>query len=474
MTIEESKGDRTPLTNPPAGSKYSFMVIYSLRAALAAALLAAVAGPTAAQTLTLAEALRRADTAGYGNRAARGLERAAAAAPAAALAGLLPAVRLEAGWQRTTDPVGVFGTRLRQRAVTAADFAPAALNGPAPLDDVIAAAAIDVPLVNADAWLGRTAARHAHAATAARGDWTAAQTQLDVVRAYFGALLARERVITLEAARRAARDHVRQANAMADQGLVTRSDALLAQVKAGEVESDLLGAHADARLARAALALLLGAPGDTTLSLPDSLPGIGVVRGLAGDSAAAAAERADVRAAGLMLAAATADARRSRAVWLPRLNAFGRQEWHSAASLAAGRPMWSVGVIAQWSLLSWANVADRRAAQGRLAAARAGAEAAQAQASFELAQREAEAAVADSRLVIAEQAVAQAAEAHRIVSRKYEGGIATVVELLDAAAVETATRLRHAAARFDLIVAVAARRQAKGLSLGALDLLDRP
>lgn len=450
------------------------MVIYALRYLGVAAVVAALAAPAAAQTLTLGEALRRADTAAYANRAAAGLAREQAAAPAAALAGVLPALRLEGGWMRTTDPVGVFGTRLRQRAVTAADFAPPALNAPAPLNDVTTAAVVEIPLVNADAWLGRTAARRAHAAAVAAGEWTAVRTQLEVVRAYFGALLARERVVTLEAARRAALDHVRQADAMADQGLATRSDALLARVKAGEIESDLLGAVADARLARSGLALLLGTPGDTAAALPAALPDARRVRDVAADTAEPGRERADVRAAGLGLAAAGSAARRADAAWLPRLNAFGRTEWHTPSSPASGRPMWTVGVMAQWSLLSWSTVAERRAASGRLQAARANAEATAAQASLDAAGRDADAAVALSRLAIAEDAVAQAAEAHRIVSRKYEGGLATVVELLDASAVETATRLRHAAARFDLIVAVAARRQARGLPLTALDVLDRP
>ncbi len=45
------------------------------------------------------------------------------------------------------------------------------------------------------------------------------------------------------------------------------------------------------------------------------------------------------------------------------------------------------------------------------------------------------------RLDIAERAVLQSAEAHRIVTRKYAGGIATVVELFDAVAAETGSRL---------------------------------
>jgi len=77
------------------------------------------------------------------------------------------------------------------------------------------------------------------------------------------------------------------------------------------------------------------------------------------------------------------------------------------------------------------------------------------------------------RLDIAERAVLQSAEAHRIVTRKYAGGIATVVELFDAVAAETGSRLAFEQGRFDVVTAVAARRQARGLDISPLEELDR-
>ena len=66
----------------------------------------------------------------------------------------------------------------------------------------------------------------------------------------------------------------------------------------------------------------------------------------------------------------------------------------------------------------------------------------------------------------------QATDAHRIVGRKYAGGLAPVVELLDAAAIETQTRLGHAGARYALLVGTAERRKALGLDPAALRTLD--
>lgn len=446
------------------------MSIYS-RYTTGLALLALLVRPAAAQTLSLGEAFRRADGAAYANRMAAGTARADAARAAEAQRALLPTARLEAGWMRTTDPIGAFGVTLRQRAVTPAAFNPATLNDPSPAGDVSTGAVLELPLLNADAWLGRRAAVRAGDASAAAARWTAQRTRVDVVRAYFGALLAEEKVATLEAASRAAHDHVRAAQALVANGLAVSSDALLASVKAGEIDADLAGARADAIMARAGLATLLGTPDDTVFTLPDSLPDPTVRLGAA--AAPTVAARADVAAAQFGLSAARADLGRARAQLLPRLNAFARYDWHAPTRPFGGSPMWTLGVMAQWNPFSGgAEIGQVRAASARLETARAAAEAADAQARLDRTRTASDRAVAGQRLDIADHAVAQSAEAHRLVARRYESGLATVVELLDAAAIDTQTRLRRSAARYDLIVAVAAQLQASGQSLDLLTALD--
>jgi outer membrane protein TolC len=70
--------------------------------------------------------------------------------------------------------------------------------------------------------------------------------------------------------------------------------------------------------------------------------------------------------------------------------------------------------------------------------------------------------VALARLDIAERGAQQGTEAHRIVSRKYEGGLAGVVELLEAAATETQTQLSLSHARYTGLIATAEELRARG------------
>jgi outer membrane protein TolC len=392
------------------------------------------------------------------------------------LRGILPSTRFEAGYVRTTDPIGAFGTLLRQRVIAQDDFDPARLNYPSVASNYTGAVILEQPLFNADALAGRRAANRASDAAEASTEWTTLSTRVDIVRAYYGATLAREKVATLSQSVRAAREHVRRAEAMARNGLVTSSDALLAAVKAGEVEAMLIEAEGDAANAILALATAMGDPTDTLFVLPSTLPASEAVRGVANDALQAgdaAALRADIRAARASADAAGADALRARALYLPRLNAFARYDWNSALRPYGGDNNWSAGVMASWSPFSGASeIAESRATAGRRRAAEAMREGAEARAQLEVQQTARTLQVALARLDLAERAVRQSTEAHRIVARKYEGGLSAVVELLDASAAETQSRLALAAARHGLVVSSAERRKALGLDPGAIDVLD--
>lgn len=445
------------------------------RPTLLVALTLALAAPLRAQApLTLAEAFRRADSAAYANRMAAGGARAQGSQATAALQGILPTLRAEAGYAQTDNPLAAFGYTLQQRGVSAASFNPASLNYPSPVTNWSGGLVAEVPLINVDAWFGRAAASSAGAAAEAGAGWTRESTRVDVTRAYFGAIMAREQVRTLETATDAGRAHVRQAESMVTNGLATRSDALLASVQLGQLDAQLIGARGNASISLQRLALLLGQPGDTAFALPDSLPSAEQIRTLVAAAAPdTTAARLDVTAARLGVEAAERDERRATAVYIPRLNGFGRYDWNSPDQLFGGPSSYTVGVMASWTPFAGASeIAGRQAASGRADAARAAAEAAEASAQLQRDATRTQLAVALAQLGIAEVSVTQGAEAHRIVARKYAGGLATVAELLGAAAVETQTRLGLSEARYQAIVADAAARQAAGADLMVLSLLE--
>lgn len=439
--------------------------------------------------LSLRDALRIADSSAYANRIAGADARAQQAQAIAPLQGILPNLRVEAGALATTDPINAFGTKLRQRSITAADFNPATLNFPDAARTRMAGLVWEQPLFNADAWTGRRAASAAADAMGAMQDWTRTGTRVDVIKAYYGSTLALEVRNTLDAARRAADAHVARARALADTGLVTRSDALLAEVKAGEIHAKFLEAESDVAHAQRGLTVVLGLR-QLPDALPTALPDAARIRGMATDAAAPAdatatrdaevsaagarpTARADVRAAEAARRAAATDAWRAKSLYLPRVNGFARYDWNDRNAFFANERAWTVGVMATWTPFAGASeIGEVRGANARAAAASARADAANAQAALELARSRDRVSLALAQLDIAEKAVAQATEAHRIVARKYDGGLATISDLLEAAALETQSRLGEAAARYQLILATAERHVALGADLSAMVALD--
>ena len=440
-----------------------------LAAALAAAMPASAQTPPPPARLSLADALQRADRAGYANRGARATADAQRAQAGGAKRGVLPSVGADASLLRTTDPINAFGFALKQRGVSMASFAPAALNDPAAISNYAAGITVQQPIVNVDAWAGLRAARSAASAAEAHADWTRITLRADVVQVFYGAVLAHEHAGTMATAARAAREHVRAAELAANSGLVTRSDALLARVRSGDVEGQRLEAESSARLARSRLALLLGAPGDTAFTLPDTLPIAAELRLERSDVTV----RADISAAAKARESARLDLRRAQASLLPRLNGFARYEWNSPDRPAAGKPMWTLGAVVSWSPFGGgAELADVRGAAARARGADTQAEAARAVAMLERHGADEAWSVAAVRAAISDTAVTQSDEALRIVQKKYDGGIATISELLDAAAANTQSRLMRSDARFRLIAAAAARLRAWGGDPAALASLD--
>jgi outer membrane protein TolC len=183
--------------------------------------------------------------------------------------------------------------------------------------------------------------------------------------------------------------------------------------------------------------------------------------------------RADVAAAKAAAEAAGREVLRATGRLLPRVNAFGRYDWNDPTTPFHGQRSWTFGVMASWTLFSgFSEIGDVRGARARATAARAMAEAAESQAALEVSARESDVTVALERLAIAEQAVDQASEAHRLVARQYAGGLAGITELLGAQATETQTRLGLAQARVALITALAARQLARGSDPAALTALE--
>jgi outer membrane protein TolC len=367
---------------------------------------------------------------------------------------------------RTTDPVAVFGLKLREATFSAQDLALDALNRPGAFSGFASTGTVEVPLFVPAGIFGYRAAGKGADASASAADRAAGATQFLVTQAYWDTQLAAASLEALDEALASADAHRAQAEALHAQGLVTGLDARLARLEAAEVEARRLGAAAAADNARSTLLALLALPDGTPLQLTDSLtdapPSDCEVR-----EVCALTERADLRARQLGVDAAALGVRSAWAKNLPSVAAFGTLARHGGSSpWAPGSGDWTVGIGLTWSPFE--------ALSGVGAVRRARAERDQAAALLDDAQRRAELESVQARrnldataaqVDVVTSAWAEAQEALAQAGTRYRTGVAPITEVLDVQAATTAARLALLTARRDHAVA----RAALDFSYGAFD-----
>lgn len=397
-------------------------------------------------------------------RAARARTEGARAGIRGASAFLYPTVAADAGLTASDDPVAVFGTRLRQERFTEADFALDALNRPDPVSDWTAGLGARWAIGDAAAWAGREAARMEAAAAELGLDRRREGVAFRTHVLYLGALAAEAGATAAGTALEAARASLAAVRARREQGFLTDADLLQAEAEVAAARARRTDAARRARDARARLGVHLGWSPDTLPRLTDALlDGDPETEITGGDRWAA---RADLRALDRAVDAADARASAASRSRLPALEAFGRLSSH-AAGLADDRTAhWSAGVQVKLPVFTGFAVGgslDQARAARRAAEAERRQRRLEARVEIREARRALDAAREGSEA--AEAADRSATEARRLVRRRFQEGMATTTELLQADARAAAMASRAIDARTGLWIAAVRVDFARGTLL---------
>lgn len=420
--------------------------------------------------LSLEDAASRALEANPSLQAQQARAEARAQLPLQASPAFLPSVSLGLQSIRTTDPVGVFGLKLRQENFAGADLSLDALNRPDAYSGYNATATVEMPILAPEGLYGFQAARKAAEAEMAGARKAAGATRFSTVRAYTAALLAARQVLALDTALAAVRGHVTRAEAMHEQGLVTGLDARLTGLKASEIEVYRLAADAQARNALSALKALLDLPDSIELILTDDLSTVPTPSTCAGSDPAPEAgcsweRRGDLQAYSAGVQAASSGVKKAWASQLPAIAAFGAVGHYAQnAPFGDGSGDWTIGIGLSWTPFNgFAGVGAVRAAKAEEVAVTAERNAAFRQAEVEVlgARRMLEA--AEQGAIVAARAVAEAQVALEQARARYANGTAPITEFLDVQAASTNATLSELAARRDLVLAHAALDLAYGV-----------
>ncbi len=388
---------------------------------------------TAQEPLTLRQAIDQALGQSPDAAMARAGGQEAKASATMARTQLLPQLKFTEEITRGNDPVYAFGSRLRQRQFTQADFDLNALNRPQPLGNF--STRFSGSWMAFDSFKTQREIRRADlfkASSASSAKAVDQQIVFRVVGAYQAVLYAQRNIAVAEheqetaaALESSAADHVKA-------GLAVESDLMSAQVNVAARKEELIAAQGGLELAWAQLREAMGAPELQATKLKPIEPHTFTQQPLGQELEMAAKMRPDLKSLGQAQSAQASAVGAARSDFGPKVSAYGNWEEDRGSLTSAGGNNWVAGVQIGIDILPFgkrSQLAIQSAAKQRLDAQVA---ASQQHMRLEVSQAHIHLQTAALSLETARAAMDQAAESLRILKNRYSAGLATITDLLRA------------------------------------------
>jgi len=388
----------------------------------------------AAETLTLDQAIDLALRNNPGLKAADAQVEAADAGVLRSASGFLPKVTVSETWSKTDSPLMAFGTKLNQEIVSPADFDPAVMNHPDPISNYNTRLAVVQPVWNGGKeYVGRTQATLAKDASIQDRERARQETVFNVIKAYYGVLLAKEYHKVAVQSLETTAATVKLAEARYQAGAVLQSDLLRARVQLAEVQEMESRSRNSVQLAIAGLNFAMGVPQSTEHEISGSLSTQDTQAGMQTMLDEAAAKRPDLMSMELNRRNAEKSVTMANADYLPNLNLMGQMDWNSDTFAGNDAKSWAVMAVLQWNLfdglVTKSKVKEALATSSRMKSLEE-----QTRSAVQLQVRQAYYNLTASldRIAASSSSVQEAEEGLRIVQKRYETGMTTFVDVLGA------------------------------------------
>jgi outer membrane protein len=417
--------------------------------------LAPVSAAEPSEPLTLADAIESALRHNPEIAAARHHLAAAGFQAVQARSGLLPQLDASKTYSRTDSPLWAFGTRLNQENIRAQDFAPERLNDPDAIDNYNTAFSMNWNLYDGGRTLiGWQQARKAEAAAALDVLRSEQQIIARAATAYLGRLLAAQNHEVVAQSLETARAHFKVVEDRFRGGMVVKSDLLRAQVRIAELAQQNLQAESQVLVAEAMLKAVMGRSDDRPLDLVSRPEAAASVEALQLWIDRALQARPELRRMQIQEAIARQAVDRARAGHWPTLALTGKYEFNSEDFLGEGGENYMVAAMANVNLYSGRRISsEAAAAKSMLAGVQSHYRGLALEVRVQVQRAFYHAQSAWQSIAVAAAAVEQAEEGLRIVANRYQGGLLTILSLLDAQVAFQQARTQHFKALHDYQVA---------------------
>jgi outer membrane protein len=364
--------------------------------------------------------------------------------------GWWPSLQVSETFTRSNNPVFVFGSLLEQSRFGPQNFAIDSLNNPDALNNFRTAVNLKWAVFDqmqssarvAQARIGQEQADH-------QKEMVKQHLRLEVIRAYYGVILARQRKeVTDEAVKMGEADRKRVAD-LFQTGVVVQSDLLAAEVQLAEFRQQQVQASGDLVTAHAYLNTVLGTPIHTPQEITDQLKDRYFSMAETDELIRQALQhRPDYSRAGSSLRSTEEGVRGAKGNYLPRIDVFSSYGI-SGKDLSSGSSDYAIGAGMTFNIFDLGRSARLDKARAAQSAAAAEQEHLANQIRMEVIQAYQDYVSAGERLKVAVQTVAQAEETLRIVQDRYQEGLTTITEVLRAETTFLRTRLNLIASRYD-------------------------
>ena len=418
----------------------------------------------AAESLTLEQAVDTALRNNPGLKAADAEIEAADAGVLRSSSGFLPKVTVSETWSKTDNPLMVLGTKLNQEIVTQSDFNPTVINNPEPISNYNTRLSVVQPLFNGGReYIGRTQAKLAKDASVQDRERGRQETVYNVIKAYYGLLLAKEYNRVAFQSLEASEANLKLAEARYKAGAVLQSDLLRAKVQYAEVKEMLTRSENGIKLAVAELNFAMGMPQGAKYETTGSLAAQDLKADVNAEIGEAEEKRPDLIAMNLNRQNSEQSVTQARTDYLPSLNLMGQVDWNSSAVAGDDAKSWAVMAVFQWNLfdglVTRSKVKEALAPSSRMKFLEE-----QTRSAVQLQVRQAYYNFTASldRIAATASSVQEAEEGLRIVQKRYETGMTAFVDVLGAESALIRARTNALQALYDNNISQAELKLAKG------------